>query len=306
MKHTILLLALAGASACTLGACSRENASTDAHAAAPITAAGTGPADSARPRDAVRTPVTPPTPVLTDPGDIDTRPTDPVGTDATIVDSQKVVDAQKDEDLGTSGTSDALLPPGLPPQQTPDGNTPPTDPQLGATAGNTPGASAKPGSKDSKDSKGAKDETARVGPADAEFLTKAANGGLFEVESGELAVLQATTPFVRDFAQMMVVDHGDANRDLEALAREKGLQFPKALDEESERRLNTLREQKGVDFDRQYRDMQVTAHKDAIALYEKASTECEDADLKAFASKMLPALREHQRRLNEMPPTEGS
>ena len=62
----------------------------------------------------------------------------------------------------------------------------------------------------------------------------------------------------------------------------------------------------GVDFDRQYRDMQVSAHTDAIALFEHASTKCEDADVKAFAAKVLPTLREHQQKLSEMPPTAGN
>jgi putative membrane protein len=283
MKHTTYLLALAGA--CTLAACGSEKTTTETYAASPATT-------TERPvtADSNRTPVTtitPPPPVAppvlppADPmADIDTRATDPVGTDAVVVEPQK-----KDE----SGTDDALIPPGLPTPQTPDGNTPPTD-----TFGDAKQAPKTPG------------ETAALGTMDAEFIQKAAIGGLFEVESSELAVLQATTPFVRDFAQMMVVDHGDSNRQLETIAREKGGQMPKELDAEHQQRLNTLRDQKGIDFDRQYRDMQVTAHKDAIALFERASTSCEDRDLKAFATKLLPALREHQRRLNEMPPTEGS
>lgn len=287
MKHTTLLLALAGA--CALTACSREKTTTETYAAAPATTTTTD-----RPvttTDANRTPVTtitPPPPVPppvlppADPlADIDTRATDPVGTDATVVETEK---PKTDPNV-----DDALIPPGLPTPQTPEGNTPPTD----ATG------DAKPVTKTG-------DEVAAIGSMDAEFIQKAAVGGMFEVESSELAVLQASTPFVRDFAQMMVVDHGDSNRQLEAIVREKGGAMPKELDAEHQRRLTTLRDQKGVDFDRQYRDMQVTAHKDAIALFERASTNCEDRDLKAFATKMLPALREHQRRLNEMPPTEGS
>lgn len=284
MKHTTYLLALVGA--CALAACSQEKTTTETYAAAPAATTDRPVTTSESNRTPVTTitpppPVTPPALPPADPlDDIDTRATDPVGTDAVVVEPQK---------KGEPGTDDALIPPGLPPPQTPDGNTPPTDPT----------GEAKPVTKTGG-------ETAALGTMDAEFIQKAAIGGLFEVESSELAVLQATTPFVRDFAQMMVVDHGDSNRQLETIVREKGGQMPKELDAEHQRRLTTLRDQKGIDFDRQYRDMQVTTHKDAIALYERASTSCEDRDLKAFATKLLPALREHQRRLNEMPPTEGS
>jgi putative membrane protein len=280
MKHATCLLILAGG----LGACGTSDSVDAANSKAAqknnqAASAAAQPTKSDAP--VARTPVAPEqtrppaTPVLpkeVDPKDVDTRSTDPVGTDATIVDGHKKSDA---------GQSDSLTQPGIP--KAVPGSTGPD------------GAAAKPAAKD----------PLALGAMDTEFITKAALGGLFEVQSSELAVSQATTQFVRDFAQMMVLDHGDANRELETLARGKGAVVPKELDEEHESRLATLRDQKGVDFDRQYRDMQTTAHKDAIALFERAASTCEDPELKAFAAKLLPTLREHQQKLNEMPPTQG-
>jgi len=147
--------------------------------------------------------------------------------------------------------------------------------------------------------------TKGLGPIDTDFVSKAILGGLFEVQSSELAASKASTPLVREFAQMLVMDHGVANRELGEIVRGKGGSVPTELDADHQSRLTTLRDQKGVDFDRQYRDMQVSAHTDAIVLFEKASNECEDAELKAFAAKVLPTLRMHQGKLNEMPPTQG-
>ena len=39
--------------------------------------------------------------------------------------------------------------------------------------------------------------------------------------------------------------------------------------------------------------MQVSAHKDAVSLFERYSKDGDNPDLKAFASKTLPALKEH-------------
>jgi putative membrane protein len=39
--------------------------------------------------------------------------------------------------------------------------------------------------------------------------------------------------------------------------------------------------------------MQVSAHKDAVSLFERYAKGGENADLKAFAAKTLPHLREH-------------
>lgn len=298
MKYAPLLLALAGA----LGACSGEKAPTDVHAKAPSTPPSTATpsttrADPLTDPNAARAPVTTPN---TDPRAIDTRPTDPVGTDAVVTteppEPKKPVEPQEPVD---PEVDDALTPPGepVPPQTPPNGANTPGD-VVAKVPASTTGASGKNANEDAA--------KPRLGTMDLEFVSKAAVAGLFEVESSELAVMQATTPFVREFAQMMVMDHESANRDLEEIARGKGATFPKELDSEHQKRLTTLRDQKGVDFDRQYRDMQVTAHKDAIALYDRAATECEDADLKAYAAKVLPTLRAHQKKLNEMPPTQGS
>ena len=47
------------------------------------------------------------------------------------------------------------------------------------------------------------------------------------------------------------------------------------------------------DFDKEYCDMMVKGHKDAIDMFEKAVNECEDSDIKSWASSMLPGLRTH-------------
>jgi len=273
MKHAIQSLVLAGA----LCACGDQYA--DTLAAARESEDRRLPSIDELEREEAASESTAPTPVAVDPTDIDTRDTSPQRTDATFAGpANPNGSSNKDKD------SAAMNPPGAIPPHTP-----------GATDASKPGSSnAVP-----------QDAAKGLGPSDMDFVSKAILGGLFDVQSSELAVSQATTPFVREFAQMLVVDHGEANRELGEIVRGKGGSVPTELDADHQGRLTTLRDQKGVDFDRQYRDMQVSAHKDAIVLFEKASNECEDAELKAFATKVLPTLRTHQAKLNEMPPTQG-
>src|SRR5207237_946016 len=49
---------------------------------------------------------------------------------------------------------------------------------------------------------------------DRTFVTNAAEGGMAEVELGQLATNKATNPDVKQFAQRMVTDHGKANDEL--------------------------------------------------------------------------------------------
>lgn len=302
MKHTIQFLVLAGA----LSACGDQYDNT--LAAAKQSEDRNLPSIDELKQEAKATESTTPSRVAVDPTEIDTRDTSPQTTDATFERSaEQSTNPNKDE--GSAAMSDALTPPGQlnqpgqVPTPTPAPKAPVTNPESGTDPMATPDAQKKPNGTPPSDAQ-PKDELAKLDSIDVEFLKKAAVAGLFEVESSELAVLQATTPEIRDFAQLMVTDHGAANQDVGDLAKQKGATVPKELDSEHSARLSTLRDLRGIEFDRQYRDIQITAHKDAIALFERAASESKDADVKALAERLLPTLRMHEEKLNAIPPTQ--
>jgi len=304
MKHSTLILVIAGA----LGACGKDNASQAAQSATrPTTPSANTPAPAPviplTDPNAGRTPVKQPELSSqmrdTDKRDTDKRATDQPGTDQVGTDQVGMDTTFEDSDRsGQAGLSDALTQPGLPAPGAIDGAT------AGTTAPKDLTADAK--IVKPKDAALPKSPALPLGAMDQEFVMKAPNIGLFAVVASELAVSQATTPFVREFAQMLVVDHGDANRELDEIVRGMGPASTKELDPEHQSRLTTLRSKQGVEFDRQYRDLLVSEHNDAIALFDRAASDCEDAGLKAFAAKWLPTLRAHQAKLSEMPPTSGS
>jgi putative membrane protein len=51
----------------------------------------------------------------------------------------------------------------------------------------------------------------------------------------------------------------------------------------------------GAEFDRKYMDQMVKDHEKTVSLFERESTKGSDAEVKAWAAKTLPALREHLR-----------
>ena len=57
--------------------------------------------------------------------------------------------------------------------------------------------------------------------------------------------------------------------------------------------LDELNAKSGKDFDQAYDRMQVKAHREAVALFEAYSKSGEDSELKTWAGKTLPHLREH-------------
>jgi len=129
-------------------------------------------------------------------------------------------------------------------------------------------------------------------PSDQEFLAKALAGGVKEVQLGEKARDKASSDDVKKFAQRMIDDHTRAARELMDVASRKGFRPVPAM---TEKHLDVFvrlgKELK--DFDAQYAASQVESHEEAVALFEKQAKEGKDADLKAFAEKTLPTLKEH-------------
>ena len=130
---------------------------------------------------------------------------------------------------------------------------------------------------------------------DAEFVRRAVIANRFEIEEAQLALAQGSDPRLKEFARTMVMDHGVALKDLETAARMAGVTVPdRKLDEAHQARINALSRKKGADFDQQYRADQRQAHDDAIALLTAYQQSGKSEQLRAWAIKALPVVRQHR------------
>src|SRR5687767_3460523 len=132
-----------------------------------------------------------------------------------------------------------------------------------------------------------------VSEEDSKFAVEAASGGMMEVQLGELAQQKASSQQVKDFGAMMVRDHSKANEELKSIALNKNITLPPAPGEDHMDHIKNLSEKSGKEFDKDYMKMMVKDHEDDIDKFEKCSKDAKDAELKAFAEKALPTLREH-------------
>lgn len=124
------------------------------------------------------------------------------------------------------------------------------------------------------------------------FMNDAALGGMAEVEFSKLAKDRALNPRVKNFAEMMINDHGAANNDLKSIAREKNVTLPENLGKH-QGHLEDLSKKNGAEFDKAYMKMMVNDHKDVVDEFEKCAQNGTDPDVKTFASQKLPTLRKH-------------
>jgi len=128
---------------------------------------------------------------------------------------------------------------------------------------------------------------------DRDFMTKAAAGGMAEVQLGELAQKNAASDAVKQFGQRMVQDHGKAGEELKQLASAKGVQLPTALDRKHTQDMARLQKLSGADFDREYMKHMVDDHKKDVGEFQKQAKSGRDEQIKSYASKTLPTLQDH-------------
>ena len=134
--------------------------------------------------------------------------------------------------------------------------------------------------------------SAKLSKVDQEFVTKAAQGGLAEVQMAQLAQ-QKGGDGVKTFAQAMITDHTPANDKLAKLATSKGMTAPTDPSAAQQKMLAKLQGLSGDKFDKTYISGQVRAHEAMLKLFERESTNGKDADLKAFADSTVPVIQKH-------------
>lgn len=135
------------------------------------------------------------------------------------------------------------------------------------------------------------DDTAMEDATD--FAVEAADGGMLEVQLGQLALTKAVSPKVKEFAQSMIDDHSKANDELKSLAQSKNITLPSTLSEKKQKDYNDLAEKSGADFDKAYCQFMVKDHKDDIDKFKKAAENEDDPDLKSWAAGKVPVLEHH-------------
>jgi putative membrane protein len=134
---------------------------------------------------------------------------------------------------------------------------------------------------------------AAVSEGDRTFAKKAASAGLAEVAITQHTMDKATSAEVKKLAEHLHKDHARANEELKAIAALKGIALPAAPEGEKKAEVEQVGGLSGADLDRTVLQKLETSHRESIKLFEREASEGADPELKGFASKTLPTLREH-------------
>ena len=134
---------------------------------------------------------------------------------------------------------------------------------------------------------------AAVSTTDQTFADVASQDDLTEIELGLLALQNATSPRVRQFAQRMVTDHTQADQELMQLAKSQNFNLPTQIDAKHKSDVDRLRGMKGEEFDTAYMQKMVQEHRKGVLDFQKQAQSGSDLSLTSFAQKYLPILQQN-------------
>jgi putative membrane protein len=140
-----------------------------------------------------------------------------------------------------------------------------------------------------------------IAPKTEDFVKEVSMSDMFEIESSKLAV-ERSEGATKTFAEQMVTDHTKTTTELKGLIDSGKVKAAPAtaMSEDQQEMITALKELQGDEFTKQYHDDQVEAHEDAVDLFKRYAEEGENADLKAWAAKTLPALEHHYKMAQDL------
>ncbi len=138
-----------------------------------------------------------------------------------------------------------------------------------------------------------KDKTDKTAGANETFIRAADQINLAEMKLGKVAEDNAKSEVVKKFGVKSMQDHSLMNKELRKYTTKQGIAIMDKLDTKHQELLDELTKLKGTDFDKAYTKDMVAGHEQAIKLFEVEAKNGADADMKAWAEKCLPTLREH-------------
>jgi putative membrane protein len=129
--------------------------------------------------------------------------------------------------------------------------------------------------------------------SDQEFVDFAAQTDMTEAHLGQMTQDQAGSQPVKDYGQMLTMDHTNDYKQVTAAAGKANLTVPKGLDAKHDKMIAPFEKLHGAAFDHRFEHEMVAGHKAAVAIYKREATDAQNADLKTYATQAIPTLEKH-------------
>jgi putative membrane protein len=128
---------------------------------------------------------------------------------------------------------------------------------------------------------------------DRVFLQKASEGGLAEVQLGQLAAEKGNSAEVKQFGQKMVEDHTRLNEQMKPIGDTLGVNAPKHLNKVDQAEYDKLSGLSGDAFDQEYITDMVKDHRKDLHEFRREETATSNPELKQAVSQAEQVISQH-------------
>jgi len=128
---------------------------------------------------------------------------------------------------------------------------------------------------------------------DAKAVADVYNNSLFEMNLSYAVKGKATNEDVKLLADSMTIGHLDIDNQLKALAEKKSISLTAGLTEEQQGDINNMKGKDPELLNKDYVDLLIDDHKDAIKKYEKFAKNAADVDIKTWFENTSEILKRH-------------
>lgn len=141
---------------------------------------------------------------------------------------------------------------------------------------------------------------------DQMFLQKAAEGGMAEVQLGQLAASNGGSQEVKDFGQQMVTDHAKLNDAMMPIAQSMGVATPEKLDKKDRAEMTKLQGLTGAAFDKEYLNCMVKDHKADVRDFKGEMASTTDPALRSAVADGEKVIEGHLMMVEKLQKQQGS
>jgi putative membrane protein len=136
--------------------------------------------------------------------------------------------------------------------------------------------------------------TLGISPSTADFVKEAAMSDMTEIAASKVGQERGNAE-EKAFAGQMITDHTKTSSELKQLVSSGDVkaEIPTVLDSSSQSKVDKLKNAKPDDFSSTFESMQVSAHKDAVSLFDRYAKGGDNPKLKDWAGNTLPHLQHH-------------
>lgn len=135
---------------------------------------------------------------------------------------------------------------------------------------------------------------------DALYVAEAASAAMLQLRLSEAASNKAVSPEVKQLAQRMQEDHQRILTDLQNLVDQTMFTLPQELGNAHQKTYDQVNDQSGISFDLSYVKEVNQLHDNLLERYADIADHGTNMEVKVFASKQLPLIREHIEMTNKI------